>query len=286
MSVYDHHRKAGNEGDICKHPALIAALDETIAINGNNPFRYSDLFAGYAMNPLAEGHEWVNGIGILAGDDLFTRNRHLSMWANLSGLEHSARGGDSYPGSAWFANEICKLRRRPIALSLWETSKLPFEDLKASFPSSEHIYNLPADPNDPLIETSDFVFIDPPDTRQWVTIVKLVARLKPTQSVLIWLPIRLEETQTPSAEDCISSAQCREEALQLGMGVSTVRWSKRERTIGCQLLYRVSLEAQMALRQALDEVVQIAHLRSGTSSEWEYKPNHLDPLDSFDLMRR
>ena len=29
--VYDHHEKAGNEGDICKHAPLIAALAQTVA---------------------------------------------------------------------------------------------------------------------------------------------------------------------------------------------------------------------------------------------------------------
>ncbi len=54
---YDHHKKAGNEGDICKHPALIAALDETVAHTHCSPFLYADIFAGYAKNPLLKGNE-------------------------------------------------------------------------------------------------------------------------------------------------------------------------------------------------------------------------------------
>jgi hypothetical protein len=66
---YDHHKKAGNEGDICKHPALIAAVDLTLASGAGTPFRYADLYAGYAKNPLTVGHEWRNGIGGIAGVD-------------------------------------------------------------------------------------------------------------------------------------------------------------------------------------------------------------------------
>ncbi len=50
-AAYDQNDKAGNEGDICKHPALIAGLDRTIA-DADAPFRYADIFAGYATNPL------------------------------------------------------------------------------------------------------------------------------------------------------------------------------------------------------------------------------------------
>jgi 23S rRNA A2030 N6-methylase RlmJ len=117
---YDHHKKAGNQGDICKHVALVAALDETISVAAEIPFRFADLYAGYAKNPLLEGHEWPNGIGKISGAKLFEGNRHVRLWAAFSGLNQVPRLGGGYPGSAWFAMQVCMHWNRAFELSLWD----------------------------------------------------------------------------------------------------------------------------------------------------------------------
>ena len=58
---YDHNVKAGNEGDVVKHAALIAAIQALLRAT-DGPFRYQDAFAGYASNPLQEDGEWERGI--------------------------------------------------------------------------------------------------------------------------------------------------------------------------------------------------------------------------------
>jgi 23S rRNA A2030 N6-methylase RlmJ len=273
---YDHHKRAGNEGDVCKHPALIAALDETAARTIGTPFRYADLYAGYAKNPLSAGHEWPNGIGDIAGSDLFGRNRHVALWACACGLQRKPSVGYIYPGSAWFAREVCNWRARTLELSLWDDSSAAFADLQSNFPNSPNVFHSRWIVGHPLIENSDFVFIDPPDKSEWPAIVELVSRLEPRQSILIWLPTGANTTEKPPAEDGVSH-KCRDQALRLGMRATTIRWAKGGHTIGCQLIYRLIPEAVTALREASEEVVRIARLRSGTSSKWRYYPVHYDP---------
>jgi 23S rRNA A2030 N6-methylase RlmJ len=263
-NLYDHHEKAGNEGDICKHPALIAALDETVARTRHSPFRYADIFAGYAKNPLLKRNEWSHGIGKIWGDHLFKGNRHVALWAKWSGLRHAPRLGGVYPGSAWFAWKVCQRRKRTVELSLWETSAKPFKDLKATFRGGHQVFNRAATPNEPAINNADFVFIDPPDKSHWASIRDLLRPLDSKTSVLIWLPIGANTTEKPPAEDGMST-QCRNEALQLGMGVTKIRWDRGGHTIGCQLLYRVNVEASRALRLAVKEV---------TTARWGICPIH------------
>ncbi|MGA3043583.1 MAG: hypothetical protein ABSF54_22640 [Bryobacteraceae bacterium] len=273
---YDHHEKAGNQGDVCKHPALIAALDETVSRSAGTPFRYADLYAGYAENPLTAGHDWPNGIGVIAGSDLFGRNRHLALWACACGLQRKPQAGDIYHGSAWFAREVCNWRAQASELSLWDDSAAAFADLQANFTNNARVFNARWVPDDPAIKNADFIFIDPPDKKDWPLISDLLLRLQPQQSTLIWLPIGANTTETPPAEDS-ASHKCRDEALRLGMRATAIRWAKGGHVIGCQLIYRLVPEAVTAVREATEEVVRIARLRAGTSSRWRCLPVHYDP---------
>jgi 23S rRNA A2030 N6-methylase RlmJ len=275
--TYDHHKKAGNEGDVCKHPALIAALDETVAASTvGTPFRYADLYAGYAKNQVTAGHEWPSGIGVMAGVDLFGSNRHLALWACACGLQRKPALGDIYPGSAWFAREVCNWRAKPVELSLWDVSEAAFADLQVTFPTNSRVLNSPWVSDDPAIEKADFIFIDPPDKSEWPAIRDLIRRLEPRQGTLIWLPVGANTTGKPPAEDSVSR-QCRDDALRLGMSATAVRWASGGHTIGCQLIYQLVPHAVAALREAAEEVVRIARLRSGGSPKWLYHPVHYDP---------
>jgi 23S rRNA A2030 N6-methylase RlmJ len=262
--IYDHNRKAGNEGDICKHPALIAALDESVAHTNHNPFKYADIFAGYAKNPLRKGCEWRQGIRLVAGPHLLSGNSHVAFWAECAGLSEPPTVGGTYPGSAWFAREVCHRRGRPIELWLWETAPAPLNDLTTTFPEAQ-VFSTAADPHDSAIHNADFVFIDPPDKRHWAEISELVRCLGPERPVLVWLPLGADTTETPPVEDSVSR-RCRDEALTLGMHVSTIRWAKGGRTIGCQLLYRLNVNAPCALRKAIEEIIHLA--------KWGYPSVH------------
>src|SRR5438874_1325040 len=95
--IYNHHTKAGNQGDVIKHPALIAALDVVLrqavadTETRNKSFHYLDAFTGHAWHPLLdegsvpEGQkpfEWRKGIGCLH-DKLWQHNalnEHVQLW--------------------------------------------------------------------------------------------------------------------------------------------------------------------------------------------------------------
>ncbi len=263
---YDHHRKAGNEGDVCKHPALIAALDETVARTEGTPYRYADLYAGYAKNPLTAGQEWPNGIGVVAGIDLFGRNRHLALWACACCLQRKPGPGDTYPGSAWFAREVCNWRDRPAELWLWDDGAAPFADLQANFAHNSHLFNSRWVRGDPAIQDADFVFIDPPNMDEWPKVRDLIRRLEPRQGVLVWLPWNASKSE-----------QYAREALEVGMGATTVRWARGGRPAGCHLFYRLIPEARRALRDVAEEVVRVARLKTRALSTWTEDPRHEDP---------
>ena len=56
-NAYDHWRKAGNQGDVVKHVALIAALDVILDAHKKKEFLYADTYAGYAHIPLLKSNE-------------------------------------------------------------------------------------------------------------------------------------------------------------------------------------------------------------------------------------
>ena len=263
---------------MCKHPALVAALEETIALTGHSPFRYADLFAGYARNPLAKGKEWARGIGLVAGAPLLAANPHVSLWANCAGLTKTPTTDGfypGYPGSACFAKCVGDRLAKSVELWLWEVAPAPYDDLKVSFPHA-HIFDTAAQPGDPAIQNADFVFIDPPDKTCWGTISKIVQSLCPRRAVLIWLPLCANTTTTPPTEDQ-QSIKCRNEALELGMCASVVRWSTGGRTIGCQLLYRLDASARLALIDAVEAVVLAARRQQTKSRNWGYPVIHHEP---------
>lgn len=267
-SHYDHNKKAGNQGDICKHPALIAALDETVVRTAQSPFRYADIFAGYAVNPLLKGNEWRFGIGKVCGPYLLKGNKHVALWAKWAGLKDAPYVGGVYPGSAWFARKVCVARGGKVELSLWETGTEPFNSLKKAFSRGHHIFNRAATPNDTAVKNADFVFIDPPDKTHWPHICDLVRSLdENNQSLLIWLPVGVNTTKTPVEEDSCSGT-CRKKALEdLRLGVTKIRWNSGGRTIGCQLFYyRRNSVATKALRSAVEEIV--AH------AKWKFPVEH------------
>lgn len=179
--AYDHHRKAGNEGDCIKHPPLIAALDETLKNNGNSQrlFHYLDVFAGHASHPLMDGeeYEWSNGIGKLASAKLpDDACKPVNCWWNLwhAAPEWPTTTPAGYPGSVWIAAHRCRKAKRPVKLELYDHSEEARRNLERTFPASHAIQEANSnicligqslDPTQDKIEhikQADFVFIDPP----------------------------------------------------------------------------------------------------------------------------
>ena len=265
-SAFDNVLKAGNEGDICKHPALIAALDKTIT-DSVTPMRYADVFAGYATTPLNSGKEWTRGIGVVAGEHLLTGNAHIAMWAEWANLRTRPQAGGTYPGSAWFARQVGIVRNTTMELSLWDTGGAPLQSLNDCFSGNARIFNRAANPQQPEIRNADFAFFDPPSSSHWEEIKPLINALRSDCSVMVWLPIATD--QPPEA--------VRGEALSRGFGVTEICWGTGEGMIGCQLLYRVNAGARAAIGDAVGSIVDIAREHRGNSPKWTSVPIHFDP---------
>jgi len=144
--VYDHHVKAGNQGDCVKHAPLIAALDE--ALNNtrasNGAFHYLDVFAGHAWHPLVneKGYGWRKGIGRLALAELpETAPDCIRNWWNFwhTGPNWPGTNPPGYPGSSWIAAQRCRQAGRAVKLELFDHSQEARRDLECAFPAAQAI---------------------------------------------------------------------------------------------------------------------------------------------------
>jgi 23S rRNA A2030 N6-methylase RlmJ len=259
MANYDHHRKAGNQGDVVKHPALIAAVDTVVAGHGAEAFRYADAFAGYAWNPLVAGNEWNAGIGRIGGHPGLQRNQHVALWANWYGVHGGLQPGQRYPGSARIVADVCRQRGTQAEMALWDISNAACADLVEEFGGEGHaVFHEAASCADPLALDSDLLFLDPPDKSHWTVIHSFLQRRVPERPTIVWLPIGADTTATPPNEDTTSS-EIRAMALAMpSVGVTKVRWHTGGRTIGCQLVYCLPSPAVFALRAAVNCIVEIA----------------------------
>ncbi len=284
--TYDHHKKAGNEGDCVKHPALIGALD-TVLHGDKTLFHYMDVFAGHAWHPLMEGkeYEWKHGIGKLASaklpDDAPNSVRcWRSMWQDSPEWPTSS---SRYPGSSWIAAHRCRNAQRDIKLELYDTSEEVRRDLEQTFHASHA--NQKNSPNICLIgqslnlleykqrhlDQADFVFIDPPgwhsrdpSNPKWKDIRDDI--LKPrgdkAQPTLMWMHAGGQE-RTPKMPGAFpwdqgSQGEQRnkcEQATQIGYSWTAVRWRKFSKSSGCILIYNC---AEDAIREAVDYIVRIS----------------------------
>ncbi len=194
--AYNHHRKAGNEGDCVKHPALIAALDVVLESQARSVklFSYLDAFSGHAWHPLLdEGGvsgvqqelEWRNGIGKLRAKLwAWTRTSQTKLdpsvrkWRDwyLPRRPSLVRGW--YPGSSVIAADMCRKYNRAFHFTLFDTSEEVRCDLGRFFcpiqPTSTFTRTCwcvvgsslsPASIKIKSIQKPDFVFIDPPGWR-------------------------------------------------------------------------------------------------------------------------
>ena len=254
--VYDHHKKAGNQGDVIKHIALIAALDTVLEKHRGTVFSYADIFAGYARNPLVRGNEWRHGIGKLSGRQDLDNNEHTALYKRWYLTRPQLLGG-TYPGSCLIAADMGAWKKRKIHLCLWDTSPSVLADLNKVFIGQGHrIVGQAASPNQREAKYSDFLLIDPPDgTKQtWDFICDFLAN--GNSAVLIWLPVNANTTNRPPNEHKQSELS-RNAALTVGCQVTKVRWSAGGRMIGCQLVYRLPIEAKRVLRKAVGHVSSI-----------------------------
>lgn len=291
---YDHHVKAGNEGDIVKHPALIAVLDVVLSqkkelLTGRpgvtDQFHYLDMFAGHAWHPLIDentipgiqkGLEWKNGIGVLfknaeSWPDA-RLNMHVQCWRDWYLPKRPSLVGGWYPGSSLIAADMCRKHRRPIRMTLFDTSDQVREDLTRFFqpaqPSEQFTKNdwcvigrslNPTAINQTVIQEPDFVFIDPPRLEEWETVRDhvLQPRQKQHRPTLVWLPIAGNDR----AFDGEPQRELKE-AADLGYDWHVVRWEQHsDLGSACALICNYAHKEIRAAVECIVELMQWGQVR-------------------------
>lgn len=249
---YDHATKSGNEGDVVKHVALLAALDAVLGTWKGGTFRYADTFAGYAQNVIGAGGAWRRGAGVVAGRAGLQENVHTARWQHWY-LPRPRLRGTAYPGSSLIAADVARHHEVPLHLALWDISDAVVENLHATWGEGAEIFHRPATPDEPDVAAADFLFVDPPTLETWTAILPaLVPRRR--GGTLVWLPILREE----SPGDGAAYAGALAEAQGAGCALERVTWDAVGKTIGCDLLHRLPEAAAQELRDAVRHVAHVA----------------------------
>ena len=251
--MYDHHVKAGNPGDVVKHIGLISAAAALLQ-NRTGIFRYADIFAGYAFNPLVPGGEWQNGIGVV--HDLITVpcNPVIQFWRDVLGHARVLEGS-LYPGSSIFIRELCMRQGVSFNLRLWDISQAVITDLRRAYQGQDvEIFNRAANPVDFPNKETDLLLIDPPGYQERVPYLGHLLRFfDVVDNVILWLPVTTE-----NGAETVASLESYQECCRRGLSVITVIWGGERSTRGCRMVFRLSDVAGKALDAAVDEVAALA----------------------------
>jgi 23S rRNA A2030 N6-methylase RlmJ len=273
-AAYDHHKKAGNQGDVVKHPALIAAVDTVLRNLDSQYFHFLDTFAGYAYNPLIRGNEWAYGIGHIhrlgRSIDNPNVNRWMSSWRMGRHLP-----GNVYLGSSLFVLKTCQDQDILFRGTLCDISPNVVAQLMTVFHQCDtEILTRAATPDDLESDRVDFVFIDPPGIHsdknpQYPAIDDLIAFVDGPHHLMVWLPMVADLSTTPPLESD-NSRGWRERFLESGLSATTVRWNAGGPICGCQLCYRLPDDAILAVREAIAATL--------TLTDWATKEvKHFEP---------
>ncbi|MEA3276668.1 MAG: hypothetical protein U9Q81_15510 [Pseudomonadota bacterium] len=125
MKQYDHQTKADNEGDVIKHPALIAAHKGLLA-EYHGMFRYADSFAGRWESELSQHGAWRRGIGRFASR-WTGGNPDIELWRQ----QWTAATSALYPGSTQLAKRVFA-DRGDHAIRAFETIEAYVAGLRAN----------------------------------------------------------------------------------------------------------------------------------------------------------
>ena len=240
MRQYDHQTKAGNAGDVIKHPALIAALKGLLAEH-QGPFRYGDAFAGRPAYELREDGAWPSGIAQLAAR-WAGGNRDVGLWRR----QWTAASGALYPGSTRLAQRVLAGRGND-EIRAFEIVDACADELRGEL-GEEAVFTRSATPADWVDWRPDLLFIDPPGLRSErrpddPTLESLLRLAAPgaehVRNVLLWLPMVGEGRSSGIARPLDAGAsRTRDVCVQSGFGVLAVRWHEDGPMPGCLLVFR------------------------------------------------
>src|SRR5579859_6295773 len=127
---YAHARHAGNAGDVFKHVALVAALEELL--RSPEPLTYFETHAGDGLYQLGSAGEWGDGVQrvFAARDGLVGRYAELVRGFSRPG----AARPDIYPGSPSIA---AKLLRPGDGMIVYEIENRAASLLRKVLPAAE-----------------------------------------------------------------------------------------------------------------------------------------------------
>lgn len=265
--MYDHNDKAGNQGDIVKHTALLAAGDALMA-DSDGAFQYADTFAGYAYNPLRADGEWRYGLAVIARRGRTSNNSAVNFWRELWACKPGLRGS-VYPGSSLFMLKLCLSKSRPFRARLWDTSPAVVAQLMNAYDINEvTIYPRPARIDDFSNYQPNLLLIDPPglqtqSKKEYPDLKDLLEFFGSVENVILWFPITAQGAGSPAPET-EPSRTARSDCLARGLSLTSVRWSGGIRTCGCRLAYKLSSNAASRLRAAVDDVAALMDWTHGS----------------------
>jgi 23S rRNA (adenine2030-N6)-methyltransferase len=180
---YAHARHAGNAGDVVKHVALVAVLEELL--RDEAPLEYVETHAGDGLYPLGSAGEWGDGIqrvwNFVGGGIV---GRYASLVRGFSRAD--AARPEAYPGSPAIARRL--LRERD-ALRLYEIDAQAAAVLRRTVPTAQ------VEQQDGLAKLSvtgrALVLIDPPYTqkKEWTDAARAAGRIL-SVPLLLWYPIK------------------------------------------------------------------------------------------------
>lgn len=277
---YDHNNKSGNEGDIVKHVALIAALGALLGSHEDKIFRYVDIYSGYAFNPIVKKNEWKNGVKKIYNNRDKISDENVKLYYEWY-LSRPSLVSGIYPGSSLIAFDTITYYDSIAHLTLFDISDKVIENLYLAYDRSEHkIFDRASNQSESEIQDADFIFIDPPGLYS----DKKVGYPKPedllkydnqenTKNILIWLPITISTTSTPPKESK-PTLECIKFLRKSGYKVTKIRWAVGGRVVGCFMAYRMSDKAIIALQKSIENMVEIA----GWKSKIDIPIEHLDVM--------
>jgi 23S rRNA (adenine2030-N6)-methyltransferase len=179
---YAHARHAGNAGDVLKHVALVAALEELT--KDPQPLSYVETHAGDGLYPLGSAGEWGDGVQRVFAFNGGLVGRYAQLVRRFSKTEASRP--EIYPGSPSIASELLRPGDKSI---LFEIESRAASVLRRTVPNAEvrEADGLTLAPP----AGRSLVFIDPPFTQkqEWTDAARTAARLG-NASLLFWYPIK------------------------------------------------------------------------------------------------
>lgn len=187
---YAHARHAGNVGDVFKHVALLAVLEELLVDPA--PLRYVESHAGDGLFPLGSNGEWSAGIQLLwdlKGADVAAR--FVRLVRGFSGPAATRPG--KYPGSPLLAQ---KLLRAQDSLLLHELEPQAAGVLRRSLGADARAEVRETDGLAALPEALGgraFALIDAPYTEkgEWADVARAAIAARATGAmVAVWVPIK------------------------------------------------------------------------------------------------